>query len=1599
MRKTFGFLLFAFTAGMLLSAAELARWDFPNPKSIEKCLIWAGKNSMSKHYAADAVPDGSVKGSICFTMNATDGRAFSITPVFPGKVNILSGEKYQLKVRLMSPDKLDFTLHVMQDHAPWARLAKQATARVVTVPNVWQTVTVDFVSEQDEQDGIRMPSFFLGSMKPGQKLYVADAVLNGSKATAAAKPFSTDNDTALGEMKRLKKWQYRDAWKQISGRREKVSLCGVWDFFPVESAKSPLPDDSAPRATFVVPGHWRGGNISNHIRLDNGKRVTAVFGKKPDQVFHAWYRRSIDIPANWKGQVVKLRINRIAEHGEVLVNGKVVAVDTDFTADKSLLVDISDALRYGENNTVAIRVDSTGNRSYEKGGIMGYVFLEKMPRKNFGDLCVDPDESDGNLKIRFRNPAVKSGTLTVQIRDKADLNPLFSNTVKMGEHVSMPFSAPKKWSPDSPHLYQLEATLRDASGNELDRVKTPVGFRAFRVEGSKYMLNGKPINLIADTILDAGAWGIDWKYNDDFFRRQLATLKKFNVNAIYFSSCYPPELLSVADQMGILTFSATRLEYDEHMKLNDEEAIARFRKIISDIASGDRFDNHPSHAGFQIDVWYNFHPGTTNPEYVGLKSGGKSHPAFAADGSVIEKNGGDPNLAGDRLQRKNRLDRAAAMFKKAFPSQVVLTGGSGEVGDVYATHGYHTWGAPFEEMRAFFGRYALRPELPIFVGEHNIPYVGSLYNIFNFSAAGADPLASENFARYSGNEGYRYRGIYGRRALHDYGPGSVQDSTTDRDKDGVYFLHSDLYLALIEQSLATMIPGWRYSGANGIGFFGYAWGGHMLLAGRSVPRNAKFPDDMSAPSFKAEYLPGGANPVGFNVTGKELFLKPTTAAVPFQRVTSAILCDFFETGSDPYGLDHAYFSAETLQKKFVVFNDSANDRNFTCVFALKNAAGETVRTETHTLDIPAGTRGTVDLALPLPRTASRGDWLLCGSVRENGKQVAAKNFSIEIFPAVPVPELSGTLTVCDPEGTLTAYLKKINCPFEEITTLNDLPKKGVLLIGRRALSLNPTVPDFNKLAESGLNTLILEQNLSTSAELMKVRSRHAFINAPAHPVLNGFRNPDFAKWRGTDALADSYEINPATHGWSACGSRNMVASYVFRRPSHGNYRSLLISGFDAYQTPLLEYRHSQGSWIGSQLEIVPRLGKDPVATTIFARMLEYLDQRGVQSKETLFFGGKAGKKLLSRMKVAYRKIDALTPETLAKGQVLLISDPDFDALKMASLAINEFVHDGGRVLYLQTGKEFSSIWLPFVVRLDKQQSRQALHRADSPNMIWRNGWGNNDLYWHDLFEVPCFRDYPPQANAVEPGVLVEYPYGSGSFLLCSMEPKTFGNKYATGKTSRLLSAILTNAGVTLQNRSTAYMPKQGEVDCTVDLAAYNWNFALDPRNVGMQEKVFAGKRGSLKWMTGLIADGREVKIGQSFESFLHIDYDGYAWYVLNLEIPETLRNAAKVYWSIGAIDDYDEVFVNGVKVGATGKETNFSWVSPRLYSFPGSLLKEGMNVIAVRVLDDHGEGGIMKLPFTLSNRPGSGGERGWQTPYQEGTLRDYDYKPDPVRQY
>jgi len=117
----------------------------------------------------------------------------------------------------------------------------------------------------------------------------------------------------------------------------------------------------------------------------------------------------------------------------------------------------------------------------------------------------------------------------------------------------------------------------------------------------------------------------------------------------------------------------------------------------------------------------------------------------------------------------------------------------------------------------------------------------------------------------------------------------------------------------------------------------------------------------------------------------------------------------------------------------------------------------------------------------------------------------------------------------------------------------------------------------------------------------------------------------------------------------------------------------------------------------------------------------------------------------------------------------------------------------------------------------------------------------------------------------------------------------------------------------------------------------------------------------------------EVNVPASWESQGYADYDGYAWYRKEFRLPSSLANQ-ELYLSLGKIDDYDVVYVNGKLIGEVYdlrkdgdyRHNGYEFNARRVYRIPDNLLSSnGMNIIAVRVYDEQQRGGIYEGPIGL----------------------------------
>ncbi|MBT3292028.1 MAG: hypothetical protein HN380_32090, partial [Victivallales bacterium] len=79
----------------------------------------------------------------------------------------------------------------------------------------------------------------------------------------------------------------------------------------------------------------------------------------------AWYTREIAVPADWQGEVVRLRFAAVNAHAEVWLNGDMVGGET--SGYTPIEFDVTQFLRHGQPNRLVVRVVGPAVRAERVG--------------------------------------------------------------------------------------------------------------------------------------------------------------------------------------------------------------------------------------------------------------------------------------------------------------------------------------------------------------------------------------------------------------------------------------------------------------------------------------------------------------------------------------------------------------------------------------------------------------------------------------------------------------------------------------------------------------------------------------------------------------------------------------------------------------------------------------------------------------------------------------------------------------------------------------------------------------------------------------------------------------------------------------------------------------------------------------------------------------------------------------------------------------------------------------------------------------------------------------------------------------------------------
>jgi sialate O-acetylesterase len=138
---------------------------------------------------------------------------------------------------------------------------------------------------------------------------------------------------------------------------------------------------------------------------------------------------------------------------------------------------------------------------------------------------------------------------------------------------------------------------------------------------------------------------------------------------------------------------------------------------------------------------------------------------------------------------------------------------------------------------------------------------------------------------------------------------------------------------------------------------------------------------------------------------------------------------------------------------------------------------------------------------------------------------------------------------------------------------------------------------------------------------------------------------------------------------------------------------------------------------------------------------------------------------------------------------------------------------------------------------------------------------------------------------------------------------------------------------------------------------------VDPGNLGLLDGWAAEDFDDSRW------DSMDLPAFWQSEG---LKFNGIVWFRKEVEVPKSWVGRSLLL-CLGAIDDFDQTYFNGVLIGEHPDGTPDAYSMRREYQISGALVRPGRNVIAVRVFDHGGTGGFAgpKSALTLSKAEGS----------------------------
>ena len=370
-----------------------------------------------------------------------------------------------------------------------------------------------------------------------------------------------------------------------------LSMEGMWKFnFVKDHNKRPanffaLKYDDSQWKDFPVPGLFELNGYGDATYKNIGYAWATQFDPNPPYIselnnYTGSYRRTFDLPKDWKGKDVYFHVGSATSNLTLWVNGKYVGYSEDSKVAAEF--NISKYLKPGKN-LIAMQVMRWCDGSYFEDqdfwrftGIAREVYLYARPKLHAADIrlnaALENNYQDGVLNYKV---SLKGGKTDVAITlcDK-DGKQIAQATGAQGV-----IKVPKvnAWTAETPYLYKAYITLKNKQG-AAEVIPQKVGFRNVEIKNAQLLVNGQPV-LVKGA--DRHEMDPDGGYVVSLERmiQDIKIMKQLNINAVR-TSHYPcdPRWYDLCDEYGIYITAEANLE--SHGMGYEEKSLAKFPEYI-----------------------------------------------------------------------------------------------------------------------------------------------------------------------------------------------------------------------------------------------------------------------------------------------------------------------------------------------------------------------------------------------------------------------------------------------------------------------------------------------------------------------------------------------------------------------------------------------------------------------------------------------------------------------------------------------------------------------------------------------------------------------------------------------------------------------------------------------------------------------------------------------------------------------------------------------------------------------------------------------------------------------------------------------------------